>query len=83
MLAEYLDLSPATVSFVLNNAPGRSIPPSTRERVKAAAKKFGFSVAFIPRPLELGPHGKVDVTLEDYFDLTAPSIVGLAEALGA
>jgi LacI family transcriptional regulator len=38
MLAEHLDLSPATVSFVLNNAPGRSIPPATRERVKAAAK---------------------------------------------
>ena len=42
MLAEHLDLSPATVSFVLNNAPGRSIPPATRERVKAAAKQLGY-----------------------------------------
>jgi DNA-binding LacI/PurR family transcriptional regulator len=52
MLAEYLDLSPATVSFVLNNAPGRSIPPATRERVKAAAKKFGYLPSLIARSLQ-------------------------------
>jgi LacI family transcriptional regulator len=52
MLAEYLDLSPATVSFVLNNAPGRSIPPQTRERVKAAAKKFGYQPSLIARSLQ-------------------------------
>jgi LacI family transcriptional regulator len=52
MLAEYLDLSPATVSFVLNNAPGRSIPPATRERVKAAAKKFGYQPSLIARSLQ-------------------------------
>jgi DNA-binding LacI/PurR family transcriptional regulator len=52
MLAEYLDLSPATVSFVLNNAPGRSIPPTTRERVKAAAKKFGYQPSLIARSLQ-------------------------------
>ena len=52
MLAEYLDLSPATVSFVLNNAPGRSIPPATRDRVKAAAKKFGYQPSLIARSLQ-------------------------------
>lgn len=52
MLAEYLDLSPATVSFVLNNSPGRSIPPATRERVKAAAKKFGYQPSMIARSLQ-------------------------------
>src|SRR6202046_3139351 len=52
MLAEHLDLSPATVSFVLNNAPGRSIPPATRERVKAAAKKFGYQPSLIARSLQ-------------------------------
>src|ERR1700749_949149 len=52
MLAEYLDLSPATVSFVLNNAPGRSIPPATRERVKAAAKKLGYQPSLIERSLQ-------------------------------
>jgi DNA-binding LacI/PurR family transcriptional regulator len=52
MLAEHLDLSPATVSFVLNNAPGRSIPPATRERVQAAAKKFGYQPSLIARSLQ-------------------------------
>jgi DNA-binding LacI/PurR family transcriptional regulator len=52
MLAEHLDLSPATVSFVLNNSPGRSIPPATRERVKAAAKKFGYQPSLIARSLQ-------------------------------
>jgi LacI family transcriptional regulator len=51
MLAEYLDLSPATVSFVLNNAPNRSIPQVTRERVKAAARKFGYRPNLIARSL--------------------------------
>jgi LacI family transcriptional regulator len=51
MLAEYLDLSPATVSFVLNNAPNRSIPEVTRERVKAAARKFGYRPNLIARSL--------------------------------
>jgi LacI family transcriptional regulator len=52
MLAEYLNLSPATVSFVLNNVPGRSIPPVTRERVKAAARKFGYRPNLIARSLQ-------------------------------
>jgi LacI family transcriptional regulator len=51
MLAEYLDLSPATVSFVLNNSPNRSIPEVTRERVKAAARKFGYRPNLIARSL--------------------------------
>jgi DNA-binding LacI/PurR family transcriptional regulator len=43
MLAEYLDLSPATVSIVLNNSPvATSIPAATKQRVHAAAKKFSY-----------------------------------------
>jgi DNA-binding LacI/PurR family transcriptional regulator len=52
MLAEYLDLSPATISFVLNNAPNRSIPHVTRERVRAAARKFGYRPNIIARSLQ-------------------------------
>ena len=52
MLAEYLDLSPATVSFVLNNAPNRSIPQVTRERVRAAARKFGYRPNMVARALQ-------------------------------
>jgi DNA-binding LacI/PurR family transcriptional regulator len=51
MLAEYLDLSAATVSFVLNDAPNRSIPEKTRERVREAAKKFGYQPSHIAQSL--------------------------------
>jgi len=52
MLAEYLGLSPSTISFVLNNAPGRSIPETTRQRVKAAAAKFNYQPSMIARTLQ-------------------------------
>jgi len=43
ILAEYLDLSPATVSIVLNNSPvAKSISPDTKQRVLAAAAKFKY-----------------------------------------
>jgi DNA-binding LacI/PurR family transcriptional regulator len=43
ILAEYLDLSPATVSIVLNNSPvAKSISQATHQRVQAAAKKFDY-----------------------------------------
>lgn len=51
-LGEYLDLSPATISLVLNNAPGvRSIPQETRDRVVAAARKFDYRPSFYARSL--------------------------------
>src|ERR1700756_580126 len=52
VLGDYLDLSPATISLVLNNAPGvRSIPQDTRDRVLAAAKKFDYRPSFYARSL--------------------------------
>jgi LacI family transcriptional regulator len=50
-LAAYLDLDPATVSVVLNDVPGRSIPEPTRERIRAAAKKFNYQPSFVARSL--------------------------------
>lgn len=51
-LGEYLNLSPATISLVLNNAPGvKSIPQDTRDRVIAAAKKFDYRPSFYARSL--------------------------------
>jgi DNA-binding LacI/PurR family transcriptional regulator len=52
VLAEYLGLSPSTISFVLNDAPGRSIPDTTRQRVKAAAAKFNYQPSMIARTLQ-------------------------------
>lgn len=51
ILADYLGLCPATVSVVLNNVPGRSIPAETRERVRAAARKFNYQPSFLARSL--------------------------------
>src|SRR5208282_6905462 len=51
-LGDYLNLSPATISLVLNNAPGvRSIPQETRDRVKEAAAKFDYRPSFYARSL--------------------------------
>ena len=51
-LGEYLNLSPATISLVLNNAPGvRSIPQETRDRVMEAAAKFDYRPSFFARSL--------------------------------
>jgi len=52
MLAEHLDLSAATVSFVLNNAPNRSIPEKTRQRVRDAAREFGYQPSHVARSLQ-------------------------------
>ena len=52
ILGEYLDLSPATISLVLNDAPGvRAIPQETRDRVKEAAAKFDYRPSFYARSL--------------------------------
>jgi DNA-binding LacI/PurR family transcriptional regulator len=54
ILAEYLDLSPATISLVVNNAPGaKSIAPKTRERVMAAVKKLDYRPNTIARSLRM------------------------------
>src|SRR5215475_16024117 len=49
ILADYLGLCPATVSLVLNNVPGRSIPQETRDRVRAAANKFNYQPSLLAR----------------------------------
>src|SRR5579863_7451297 len=50
-LAEHLGLNPATVSVVLNDVPGRSIPQSTRDRIKAAAKAMNYHPNLLARSL--------------------------------
>jgi len=52
ILAEYLDLSPATISLVVNNAPGaKSIPLATRARVMEAVRKLDYQPNSIARSL--------------------------------
>ncbi|HEV2136829.1 MAG TPA: LacI family DNA-binding transcriptional regulator [Terracidiphilus sp.] len=50
-LAEHLGLNPATVSVVLNDVPGRSIPQATRDRIKAAAKQMNYQPNLLARSL--------------------------------
>src|SRR3984957_10362498 len=50
-LAAYLDLDPTTISVVLNQVPGRSIPEATRERIRKAALKFNYEPSFLARSL--------------------------------
>src|SRR5438270_7980351 len=68
MLAEYLDLSAATVSYVLNNSPNRSIPERTRERVREAAKKFGYQPSHIARSLQEQRTHTIGVLLPELVD---------------
>src|ERR1700733_722068 len=50
-LAAYLNLDPTTISVVLNNVPGRSIPEATRDRIRKAALKFNYQPSFLARSL--------------------------------
>ena len=50
-LAAHLGLNPATVSVVLNDVPGRSIPQVTRDRIKAAAKQMNYQPSLLARSL--------------------------------
>lgn len=51
-LAEYLGLSPATVSLVINRSTvADSIPQETKDRVFAAARKFKYRPNFFARSL--------------------------------
>jgi DNA-binding LacI/PurR family transcriptional regulator len=52
VLADHLGLSPASVSLVLNRAPGaRAIPPATQDRIRAAAERLHYRPNSIARSL--------------------------------
>lgn len=68
-LGDYLDLSPATISLVLNDAPGvRSIPQETRDRVLAAAKKFDYRPSFYARSLRRRQSFSIGVLVPELSD---------------
>ena len=51
-LSEYLGLSTATVSLVINKSPSaKSIPHRTQERVREAARKLNYRPSFMARSL--------------------------------
>ncbi|MGC1363004.1 MAG: LacI family DNA-binding transcriptional regulator, partial [Silvibacterium sp.] len=48
-LAHFLGLNPSTISVVLNDTPGRSIPEETRIRIRDAAKRFNYQPNLVAR----------------------------------
>ena len=83
VLGEYLDLSPATISLVLNDAPGvRAIPQSTRDRVKAAAAKFDYRPSFYARSLRKRQTYSIGVLVPELNDsYTAQVLAGVEDFL--
>src|SRR5579875_1783811 len=80
-LGEYLNLSPATISLVLNNAPGvRSIPQETRDRVTAAAAKFDYRPSFYARSLRKRQTFSVGVLVPELSDSYATQVLSGVEA---
>jgi DNA-binding LacI/PurR family transcriptional regulator len=53
ILAAHLGLDPGTVSVVLNEVPGRSIPEKTRERIRSAAKELNYQPSLLARSLRI------------------------------
>jgi DNA-binding LacI/PurR family transcriptional regulator len=58
-VARLANVSTATVSYVLNNAEGRSISPATREAVRRAARELGYRPNLAARNLARGGSGVV------------------------
>lgn len=83
ILGEFLDLSPATISLVLNDAPGvRAIPQETRDRVKAAAAKFDYRPSFYARSLRKRHSYSIGVLVPELSDsYSALVLSGVEDAL--
>lgn len=79
-LGEYLNLSPATISLVLNNAPGvRSIPQETRDRVIQAAAKFDYRPSFYARSLRKRQSFSIGVLVPELSDSYATQVLAGVE----
>lgn len=57
-------VSTATVSFVLNDSPGQTIPEATRTRVHQAAQRLGYVPHGIARALREGSSRVIVLTIE-------------------
>jgi DNA-binding LacI/PurR family transcriptional regulator len=81
-LGDYLNLSPATISLVLNNAPGvRSIPQETRDRVIEAAARFDYRPSFFARSLRKRQTYTVGVLVPELSDNYVTQVLAGMEEL--
>ncbi len=76
-VAEYLGLTPGTVSAVLNNTKAaRTIPENTRKRIIEAARQLKYQPNFLARSLRVKRTYTVGVIVEEIGDSYGGSIVG-------
>jgi DNA-binding LacI/PurR family transcriptional regulator len=80
-VAREAGVSQATVSYVLNDTPGQSIPEGTRRRVREAMDKLGYTPHAAARALRLGRSDTVLFVLPDW--PLGPALVSLIEGLSA
>lgn len=81
-LADYLELSPATVSLVMNrSAVADSIPQATKERIYAAASKFNYRPNFFARSLRAQRSFTVGVLVPEVSDGYASLVMSGIEDL--
>jgi len=79
-LAEYLQLSPATVSLVINRSSvADSIPQETQERVFAAARKFRYRANFLARSLRTQRSFTIGVIVPEVSDGYSASVMSGVE----
>jgi DNA-binding LacI/PurR family transcriptional regulator len=75
-LADYLELSPATVSVVLNESPAaKAIPKHTKDRVRKAARELRYRPNFFARSLSLKRGFTVGVIVPEISEGYASSIM--------
>ncbi len=82
-VADAAGVSAATVSYVLNETPGRRIGQETRDRVHAAAQSLGYRPQLAGRTLRMGRSNVVALILPEWPIGTGLSAVleGLARSL--
>jgi DNA-binding LacI/PurR family transcriptional regulator len=80
-LARHLDLSPATISLVLNHSPvAAAIPEETQQRVFAAARELGYQPNYIAVSLRSKRTSSIGVLVPEISDPWAAEIVSGIES---
>src|SRR6202451_875253 len=84
-IAEYLGLTPGTVSAALNNsAAARSIPERTKKRILTAAKDLDYRPNYFARSLRLQRTYTIGVIAEEIGDAYGAMVIsGVEEDLRA
>ncbi|MEO5860413.1 MAG: LacI family DNA-binding transcriptional regulator [Pyrinomonadaceae bacterium] len=68
-LAIHLELSPTTLSWVLNDAPAASsIPQDTKDRIHTAARKFNYRPNYLARSLRVQKTNTIGVIVPELSD---------------